>query len=106
MEIICERRLSRLSVNQLLLVLLVPMHRMETHPGCGASSADSSQLPSIAWAGMRRIPHCVPMRRMGTRSFKSTPEMSLVLLLVFWFLCAAWEPILDAVHPVQIAVSC
>ncbi len=23
-----------------------------------------------------------------------------------WFPCAAWEPILDAVHPVQIAASC
>jgi hypothetical protein len=24
---------------------------------------------------MRRIPHCIPMRRMGTRNFNSTPEL-------------------------------
>jgi len=42
----------------------------------------AARLPSITWDGMRRISPCIPMRRMGTRSFKSTPELHLVLLLV------------------------
>jgi len=54
-----------------LALLLVPMRRMGTHPGCGASSLDSKQLPSIAWDGMRRISHCIPMRCMGTRNQES-----------------------------------
>jgi len=32
---------------------------------------------------------------------KDSPDTLFIHLLLFWFPCAAWEPILDALHPVQ-----
>jgi hypothetical protein len=63
----------------LVVLLLVPMRRMGTHPGCGASSSDSTQLPSIVWDGMRRISYCIPMRRMGTRECSNGSKDAHVL---------------------------
>ena len=41
---------------------------------------------------MRRISHCIPMRRMGTRNFNSTPELHLVVLLLFPMRCMGTHP--------------